>query len=84
MSVGVAFGVFFVVLLLGGYLIVASGVWSELFGRLRDVRFLDDDADWADRPGEWIDRHEFWDLGPQDVEEEDATEDADVAFWRAG
>ena len=88
MSVGIAFGVFLVVHVLVGYLLRASGVWSDMFGRLRDVPYLADDPELAERPGEWIDNHEFWALSADSVAGDEAEVEADAAidedaFWRA-
>ena len=80
MTIGIAVGAYLVVHLLGVYLLRASGVAQDLFGRFRNVPDLPEPRQLAEYTA-FVETHSFWDAGDDDpLEAIDEFELQDV-FW---
>ncbi|WP_419926929.1 hypothetical protein [Candidatus Poriferisocius sp.] len=80
MTLGIALGAYLVVHLLGAYLLRASGVGQDLFGRFRNVPDLPDPRQLAEYPA-FVESHSFWDTeGDVILNEVDEFEIEEV-FW---
>ncbi len=80
MTLGIAVGAFLVVHLLGVYLLRASGVSTDLFGRFRNVPDLPEPKPLAEYTA-FVETHSFW-----DTEEEEGLDEFDdfelqAVFW---
>lgn len=80
MTLGIAVGAYLVVHLLGAYLLRASGVAQDLFGRFRNVPDLPEPKQLSEYAA-FVETHSFW-----DAEEEEALEAIDelelqAVFW---
>ena len=80
MNIGIAVGAFLVVHLLGVYLLRASGVAQDLFGRFRNVPDLPEPRQLAEFTA-FVETHSFW-----DTEDDDTFDDVDefelqAVFW---
>ena len=80
MTLGIAVGAYVVVHLLGVYLLRASGVAQDLFGRFRNVPDLPEPRQLSDFTA-FVETHSFW-----NTEEDEALEAIDelefqAVFW---
>ena len=80
MTLGIAVGAYLVVHLLGAYLLRASGVGQDLFGRFRNVPDLPEPKQLSEFTA-FVESHSFW-----DTEGDEALDDIDefelqAAFW---
>lgn len=80
MTLGIAVGAYLVVHLLGVYLLRASGVGQDLFGRFRNVPDLPEPKQLAEFTA-FVESHSFW-----EAEEDEAFTDIDefelqAVFW---
>ncbi|WP_420435951.1 hypothetical protein [Candidatus Poriferisocius sp.] len=80
MTIGIALGAYLVVHLLGAYLLRASGVGRDLFGRFRNVPDLPEPKPLAEYTT-FVETHSFW-----ETEEEAGLKDIDdtelqAVFW---
>ena len=80
MTIGIAVGAYLVVHLLGVYLLRASGVGQDLFGRFRNVPDLPEPKQLSEFTA-FVETHSFW-----DSEEGDALDGYDefeihAVFW---
>ncbi len=83
MTIGIAVGAYLVVHLLGVYLLRASGVAQDLFGRFRNVPDLPEPRQ-LDEYTAFVETHSFW-----DAEEDNALDSYDefelhAVFWNEG
>lgn len=80
MTIGIAVGAYLVVHLLGVYLLRASGVAYDLFGRFRNVPDLPEPMQLAEFTA-FVETHSFW-----DTEDDNTLDDFDefelqAVFW---
>ena len=80
MTLGIAVGAYLVVHLLGAYLLRASGVGQDLFGRFRNVPDLPEPTHLSEFTA-FVESHSFW-----ETEEDDALDNIDefelqAVFW---
>ena len=80
MTLGIAVGAYLVVHLLGVYLLRASGVGQDLFGRFRNVPDLPEPKQLSEFTA-FVESHSFW-----EAEDDEAFDDIDefelqAVFW---
>ena len=80
MTLGIALGAYLVVHLLGAYLLRASGVGQDLFGRFRNVPDLPEPRQLSEYTA-FVESHSFW-----ESEDDEALDDIDefeieAVFW---
>jgi len=80
MTLGIALGAYLVVHLLGAYLLRASGVGQDLFGRFRNVPDLPEPRQLSEYTA-FVESHSFW-----ETEDDEALDDIDefeieAVFW---
>ncbi|MDE0603588.1 MAG: hypothetical protein OXI18_04205 [bacterium] len=80
MTLGIAVGAYLVVHLLGAYLLRASGVSTDLFGRFRNVPDLPEPKQLAEFTA-FVETHSFWDT--EDGEALDNVDEFELqaVFW---
>ncbi len=79
MTIGIAVGAYLVVHLLGVYLLRASGVGRDLFGRFRNVPDLPEPKQHFEYSA-FVESHSFWDSEDDTLNEVDEFE-IHAAFW---
>ncbi len=77
MSIELAAGVYVLVHVMGLYLLRASGTWRVLFTRVLDLAPSKTPDPLRVAPRGWIENHSFWDMAPDETE--DQTEEQ--VFW---
>ncbi|WP_419917924.1 hypothetical protein [Candidatus Poriferisocius sp.] len=80
MTIGIAVGAYLVVHLLGVYLLRASGVATDLFGRFRNVPDLPEPRELADYTA-FVETHSFWDTGENDTLDDYDEFELHAVFW---
>ncbi len=80
MTLGIALGAYLVVHLLGAYLMRASGVGQDLFGRFRNVPDLPEPRQLAEYTA-FVESHSFWDTEGEVVLHEVDEFEIEAVFW---
>ena len=80
MTLGIALGAYLVVHLLGVYLMRASGVGQDLFGRFRNVPDLPEPRQLAEYTA-FVESHSFWDAEGEVVLDEVDEFEIEAVFW---
>lgn len=80
MTLGIAVGAYLVVHLLGVYLLRASGVGQDLFGRFRNVPDLPEPKQLSEFTA-FVESHSFWDTGDDDGLDDIDEFELQAVFW---
>ena len=80
MTLGIAVGAYLVVHLLGVYLLRASGVGQDLFGRFRNVPDLPEPKQLSEFTA-FVESHSFWDSEDEVVLDEFDEFEIEAVFW---
>ena len=80
MTLGIALGGYLVVHLLGAYLLRASGVGQDLFGRFRNVPDLPEPKQLSEYTA-FVETHSFWDTEDGEAFEEIDEFEIEAVFW---
>ena len=80
MTLGIAVGAYLVVHLLGAYLLRASGVGQDLFGRFRNVPDLPEPKQLSEFTA-FVESHSFWDTEDGEALDDIDELDLQAVFW---
>ncbi len=80
MTLGIAVGAYLVVHLLGVYLLRASGVGQDLFGRFRNVPDLPEPKQLSEFTA-FVESHSFWDTSDDDGLDDIDEFELQAVFW---
>ena len=80
MTIGIAVGAYLVVHLLGVYLLRASGVSRDLFGRFRNVPDLPEPRQLAEYTA-FVETHSFWDTEDNNTLDDFDEFELQAVFW---
>ena len=80
MTLGIAVGAYLVVHLLGAYLLRASGVSTDLFGRFRNVPDLPEPKQLSEFTA-FVETHSFWDTEDDEVLDNVDEFELQAVFW---
>ncbi len=80
MTLGVAVGAYLVVHLLGAYLLRASGVGQDLFGRFRNVPDLPEPRHLSEFTT-FVETHSFWDSADEESRDDIDELELQAVFW---
>ncbi|MDE0117239.1 MAG: hypothetical protein OXT07_11535 [bacterium] len=80
MTLGILVGAYLVVHLLGAYLLRASGVAQDLFGRFRNVPDLPEPRQLSEY-ADFVETHSFWDAEGEEAREAIDELELQAVFW---